>query len=185
MRTKLILLTLTLIFVSASFSQSKFNVGASFNLGVPIGDFSNIAKTAIGGSINSEYVFSDQVSATFAVYYHSYSSKVPTIAIDGSTFDFSVEAIPILLGLKYFFNKSFFTTLEAGAHIMRVKADVYLGDDLSTDFKTKFGAGFGLGYRIQLAEASLFEMTGVYQYVQDDFSSISLRATVLVLLGNL
>jgi hypothetical protein len=36
-----------------------------------------------------------------------------------------------------------------------------------------------------MAEASLFEMMGVYQYVQDDLSSISLRATVLVLLGNL
>jgi len=160
-------------------------VQQTLNLGVPLGDFSDIAKTAIGGSINSEFVFSDKISATFAVYYHSYSSKIPTVAIDGSTFDFSLEAIPVILGLKYFFNKSFFGTLEAGAHIMRVKADVYLGDNLSTDFKTKYGAGLGLGYRIQLAEASLFEMTGVYQYVQDDFSSISLRATVLVLLGNL
>jgi len=60
MRTKLIILALAVIFVSTSFSQSKINVGASFNLGVPLGDFSDIAKTAIGGSINSEYVFSDQ-----------------------------------------------------------------------------------------------------------------------------
>lgn len=51
--------------------------------------------------------------------------------------------------------------------------------------RTKFGAGLGLGYRMQLAEASLFEITGVYQYVQNDLSSISLRATILVLLGNL
>ena len=185
MRTKIFILVLTALLVSASFSQSKFNVGASLNLGVPLGDFSDIAKTAIGGSINSEYVFSDKVSATLAVYYYSYSSEIPTVAIDGSTYDFSIEAIPVILGLKYFFNKSFFGTFEAGAHIMRVKADVYLGDNLSTDFETKFGAGLGLGYRIQLAEASLFEMTGVYQFIQDDLSSISLRATVLVLLGNL
>ena len=185
MRTKLIILSLVVFFVSQNFSQSKLNAGASFNIGVPLGDFSNIAKTAIGGSINTEYVFSDQVSATLAVYYFSYSSKIPTIAIDGSTYDFSVEAIPIILGLKYFLNKSFFGTIEAGLNIMRVKADVYLGDNLSTDFQTKYGTGLGLGYRIQLAEASLFEMTGVYQYVQDDLSSISLRATILVLLGNL
>lgn len=185
MRTKLIILALAVFFVSASFSQNKINVGASLNLGIPLGDFSDIAKTAIGGSINTEYVFSEKISATFAVYYHSYSSKIPTVAIDGSTFDFSIEAIPVILGLKYFINNSFFGTLEAGAHLMRVKADVYLGDNLSTDFETKFGAGFGLGYRIQLAEASLFEITGVYQYVQDDLSSISLRATVLFLLGNL
>ncbi len=90
MQTKLIFLILTVISVSASFSQSKINVGASFNLGVPIGDLSDIAKTAIVGSINSEYVFSDQLFATFAIYYHSYSSRIPTVAIDGSTFDFLV-----------------------------------------------------------------------------------------------
>ncbi len=185
MRIKIFTLGLTVLFVSASYSQCKFNVGASLNLGVPVSEFSDIAKTAIGGSINSEYVFSDKVSATLAVYYYSYSSEIPTVAIDGSTYDFSIEAIPIILGLKYFFNKSFFGTIEAGTHFMRVKADVYLGDNLSTDFETKFGAGLGLGYRIQLAEASLFEMTGVYQYVQDDLSSISLRATLLVLLSNL
>ncbi len=185
MRIKIFTLALTVLFVSAIYSQSKFNVGASLNLGVPVGEFSDIAKTAIGGSINSEYDFSDKVSATLAVYYYSYSSEIPTVAIDGSTYDFSIEAIPLILGIKYFINKSFFGTFEAGAHFMRVKADVYLGDNLSTDFETKFGAGLGLGYRIQLAEASLFEITGVYQYVQDDLSSISLRATVLVLLGNL
>jgi len=185
MRTKLNILALAVIFASTSFSQSKINIGASFNLGVPVGEFSDIAKTAIGGSINSEYVFSDKIYATLAVYYYSYSSEIPTVAIDGSTYDFSIEAIPVILGIKYFFNKSFFGTIEAGAHFMRVKADVYLGDNLSTDFETKSGAGLGLGYRIQLAEASLFEIMGVYQYVQDDLSSISLRATVLVLLGNL
>ena len=185
MRIKFIIPFLILFFVTQNFSQSKFNAGASFNIGVPIGDFSNIAKTAIGGSINSEYVFSDHISATFSVYYYSYSSKVPTIAIDGSTYDFSIEAIPIILGVKYFLNKSFFGTIEAGAHIMRVKAEVYLGDNLSTEYKSKYGAGLGMGYRLKLAEASLFEITGVYQYVQDDLSSISLRATILILLGNL
>ena len=88
-------------------------------MGVPLGDFSDIAKTAIGGSINSEYVFSDKVSATFSVYYHSYSSKIPTTATNGSTYDFSVEAIPVILGLKYFFNKSFFGTAET-VHILCV-----------------------------------------------------------------
>ena len=145
MRTKHVILALVVFFVSESFSQSKFNVGASLNLGIPVGDFSDIAKTAIGGSINSEYVFSDNISATFAVYYYSYASKIPTLAVDGSTFDYSIEATPVILGLKYFLNKSFFGTLEAGAHIMRVKADVYLGDNLSTDFETKFGAGLRPG----------------------------------------
>lgn len=116
------------------------------------GDLSNLVKTGIGGSINSEYRFSDKISAMLTVYYYSYASKVPTIAIGGSTYNFSIDAIPVIAGVRYYLDKSFFSTVEFGLHFMRVSADVYLGDNLSTDFKTKYGIGFGAGYRIDLAE---------------------------------
>jgi len=184
---RLILLVICLIiFLPTSFyTQSKFNLGGSFNVAIPVGEFSDIAKTGIGGSINSEYRFSDKISATLAVYFYSYSSKVPTIAIGGSTYDFSIEAIPVIVGARYYISKSFFGTVELGAHFTRVSAEVYLGDNLSTDYKAKYGIGAGAGYRITLAETSVLEFTGVYQYVEDDLSSISLRATVLILIGNL
>jgi hypothetical protein len=185
MRTKYLIFILLLIIFSECYSQSKFNLGASFNLGIPTGNFSNLAKTAIGGSINSEYVFSDKLSATFAVYYHSYTSEIPKFAVGGVTYKIFIDAIPVIVGLKYYLNNEFFGTIEAGAHFMRVRADVYLGDNLSTEYEPKYGGGIGIGYRISLAEASAFELTGVYQIVQDNLDSFSLRATVLVLLGNL
>jgi len=177
---------LFLLFFSINiFSQSKFNVGGSFNIGFPVGDFSDLVKTAIGGSINSEYRFNEKISATLGVFYHSYNSEIPKVAIGGSTYDFSVEAIPVVAGVRYYFNPTTFGIVEAGAHFMRITADVYLGEDLSTDYKTKFGAGLGVGYRIRIADPSVFELSAVYQYVQDNLSSVSLRATVLILLGNL
>ena len=185
MRIKLFVVIITLLLLQDSFSQSKFNLGASFNVGLPVGDLFNLVKTGIGGSINSEYRFSDKISATFAVYYYSYKSKILTIAIGGSTYDFSIDAIPVIAGARYYIDESFFSTVELGLHFMRVSADVYLGDNLSTDYKTKYGIGVGAGYRIDLAETSVFEISGVYQYLQDNFSSISLRATVVILISNL
>jgi hypothetical protein len=178
-------LAFIIILLPESYSQSKFNIGGSFNVGIPVGDLSDIAKTGIGGSVNSEYRFGDKISATFAVYYYSYPSKVPTIAVGGSTYDFRIDAIPVIAGARYYLNDSFFGTVEAGAHFSRVSADVYLGDNLSTDYKAKYGIGVGGGYRIRLAEPSVFEITAVYQYVEDNLSSISLRATILILTGNL
>jgi hypothetical protein len=185
MRLIFLLVTLLFLWLPNSYSQSKFNLGGSFKVGIPVGDLSDIAKTGIGGSINSEYRFSDKISATFAVYYYSYPSKVPTIAVGGSTYDFSIDAIPVIAGVRYYIDNSFFVTGEVGAHFTRVSADVYLGENLTTDYEVKSGIGAGTGYRIYLSEASVFEITGVYQYVEDNLSSVSLRATILILMGNL
>ena len=87
---------------------------------------------------------------------------MPTIAIGGSEYDFSIDEIPVIAGASYCKDKSFFDTVELGTHFTRVSADVYLGENLSTDYKAKYGIGAGAGYRINLAEASVLEFTGVY-----------------------
>jgi hypothetical protein len=78
--------------------------------------------------------------------------------------------------------------IETGAHFFRVSADVsdvYNKEKLSTDYDTKFGAGAGAGFRYQLAEQSVFELSGIFNYVTDDLNSISVRATILILLDKL
>ena len=44
-----------LFFITTALSQSKFNLGASFNVNFPVGSFNDIAKTGVGGSIIGEY----------------------------------------------------------------------------------------------------------------------------------
>jgi hypothetical protein len=187
---KKLLLPLFFLFLisTISFSQSKFNAGASFNLGFPIGTFSDIAKTGIGGSIIGEYVVSNRVSIILSVSYQNFPGDFNKFALGGKTYDVSVNSIPLLASARYYFNESLFGILETGAHFFRVSADVsdiYNKDKLSTEYETKFGAGAGAGYRYQLAEQSVFELSGVFNYVTDDLNSIALRAAILILLDKL
>lgn len=183
-------LILLLIAVTGIYNlaQSRFNAGASFNLGMPVGSFSDIVKTGIGGSLIGEYSINSKVSLTLSVSYQNFDSNLDRIAAGGAAYDFSVNSIPILAGAKYFFNPAFFGTVEAGVHLYRVSADVYTGfakESLSTSFTSKFGAGAGAGFRIQLAEQSVFELSGLINLVEDDLNSVLFRASIMILLDKL
>ena len=182
-------ITLLFILVNAvAFSQSRFNAGASFNIGFPTGSFADLAHTGIGGSAIGEFAFSEKISATFSASYQNFPGKGEGFATGGNVYDFSVNSIPVLAGVRYYFSKEFFGTFEAGVHFLRVTADiydVYSEEKLSTDYEAKYGGGSGAGYRYRLAEPSVLEISGNYQFVQDEFNSFSLRIGILILLDNI
>ncbi len=168
--------------------QSMFNAGASFNIGFPSGSFSDLAKTGTGGSAIGEFAFSEKVSATLSASYQNFPGKGEGFAAQGNVYDFSVNAIPVLAGVRYYLSQEIFGTFEAGVHFLRVSADiydVYSEEKISTDYQAKYGAGLGMGYRYRLAEPSVLEISGIYQLVEDDFNSFALRIGVLILLDNI
>ncbi|NNJ53823.1 MAG: outer membrane beta-barrel protein, partial [Ignavibacteriaceae bacterium] len=112
MKKFLLLLSLLMLLSLDSFSQSKFNAGAYFNLGFPIGSFSDVAKTGTGGSLFGEYVVSSPVSITLAVSYQNFPGDFNKFAVGGKTYDVSVNSIPILAGIRYYFDEMFFGILE-------------------------------------------------------------------------
>ena len=183
------IITLLIILLSISiFAQSRFNAGASFNLGFPSGSFSDLAKTGIGGSAIGEFAFNEKVSTTLSASYQNFPGKGEGFAVQGEVYDFSVNAIPVLAGVRYYFSQEFFGTFEAGVHFLRVSADiydVYSEEKVSTDYQAKYGGGIGAGYRYRLAEPSVLEFSGNYQIVQDDFNSFSLRIGILILLDKI
>ena len=183
------ILPLFLIFISfSSFAQSKFITGASFNIGFPSGSFADIATTGIGGSIIGEYAFDEKISSTLSVSYQNFPGEIPDIAVQGVVIDISVNSIPVLAGIKYFFSKDFFGTLEAGAHFVKVNvniSDLYNEEQYPTDYEAKFGGGIGAGYRNNLSEQSVFELSALYQVVEDDYNSFALRLGILILLDKL
>jgi hypothetical protein len=188
MKKKLLILFFLSFFSVFSFSQSKFNLGASFNLGMPFGSFNDITNTGIGGSIIGEYAVNSRVSIILSIYYQNFPGDFNKFAVGGKAYDVSVNSVPLLAGIRYYFNESFFGILKTGPHFVRVSADVsdiYSKEKLSTDFEAKFGAGAGAGFRYKLAEQSVFEFSGVLNYVTDDFNSIALSASVLILLDKL
>jgi hypothetical protein len=187
--TKIIFISLYCVLIGTSlFGQSRFNAGASFNIGFPTGSFSDLAKTGIGGSAIGEFAFSEKVSVTLSASYQNFPGKGEGFAVQGEVYDFSVNAIPILAGVRYYFSQEFFGTFEAGVNFLRVSADiydVYSEEKVSTDYQAKYGGGIGVGYRYRLAEPSVMEISGNYQLVQDDFNSFSLRIGILILLDNI
>ena len=183
------IITLLIILLSTSiFAQSRFNAGASFSIGFPTGTFSDLAKTGIGGSAIGEFAFNEKVSATLSASYQNFPGDGEAFAYQGKAYDFSVNAIPILAGVRYYFSQEFFGTFEAGVHFLRVSADiydVYSEEKVSTDYQAKYGGGIGAGYRYRLAEPSVLEFSGNYQIVQDEFNSFSLRIGILILLDKI
>jgi hypothetical protein len=184
-----IYITLFIFIITAPlFSQSRFNAGASFNMGFPIGSFSDLAKTGIGASAIGEFALSEKVSAILSASYQNFPGNSEGIAYQGKVIDFSVNSIPLMAGLRYYFSQEFFGMLEAGVDFLKVSAniyDLYSNEKISTDYQTKYGGGIGVGYRYRLAEASVLEMSGLYQLVEDDFNSVNLRVGILILLDNI
>jgi hypothetical protein len=182
-------ITLSLLILDCTiFGQSRFNAGASFNIGFPSGSFSDLAKTGIGGSAIGEFAFNPDISATISASYQNFPGKGEGFATGGNVYDFSVNSIPVLAGVRYYFSHEFFGAFEAGVHFLRVTADiydVYSEDKVSKDFQAKFAGGIGAGYRYRLAEPSVLEISGNYQIVQDDFNSFTIRIGILILLDNI
>lgn len=181
-------LLLSLLLASTLTAQIHFNTGASFNIGIPTGSFSDLVETGIGGSIIGELVFSDKLSATISGSYQNFPGKGEGFAVQGKVIDFSIQAIPVLAGVRYYFVNDIFGFAETGVHFLRVTADiydVYSEEKVSTDYEAKYAGGIGIGYRYQLAAPSVFELSGAYQIVQDDFNSFTIRLGVLILLDNI
>ena len=99
----LIIFFIILINISTA-AQSKFNAGASFNLGIPTGAFSDLAITGVGGSLIGEYAFTEMISATLSASYQNFPGNAETFAVQGKAVDFSVNAIPLLAGMRYYFS---------------------------------------------------------------------------------
>ena len=188
MPTRIYLYLSIFLFTMSTFSQSRFNAGASFNIGFPTSTFSDLAQTGIGGSAIGEFAFNKKISVILSASYQNFPGKGEGFAVQGEVYDFSVNAIPVLAGVRYYFSDEFFASIETGVHFLRVTADIYdiySEEKVSTNYKAKFGGGVGTGYRYRLAEPSVLEVSGAYQIVEDEFNSFLIRIGILILLDNI
>ena len=188
MTNKYFLLLIIFTFIATTHSQSRFNAGASFNIGFPTGSFADVAKTGIGGSVIGEYVFNKNISVTLSGSYQNFPAEFEDVAIQGHVISVSLTAIPVLAGLRYYFNNEFFGIVEAGVQFIKANANlynVYNNDKYSTEYESKYAGSLGFGYRYQLAKPSVFELSGTYQIVEDDFNSFSFKLGILILLDNI
>ena len=82
----------------------------------------------------------------------------------------------------------FFVALTAGVNFLKADADIsnlYSDEKVSSDYQSKLTVGVGGGYRTNISEQALVEISGHFNIVEDDFSTITMRAAILILLDNL
>ena len=192
MKNKIIFtLLLGLLFLSSNNAQSPFRAGASFNVIFPIGDYTNLAYTGVGGSLDADYSITPEWSFLLSSAYSNLTSKIPQIGMDSKAIDFSINAINILVGGRYNFNYDFFVLAKSGLSYIKLHANIYDSpsnskNDVSSDYEPYFTAAFGGGYRYNLAEGkSDFEFSAIYNYVEGDrinFNTFQLNASILIYL---
>ena len=192
MKNKIIFtLLLGILLLSSINGQSPFRAGASFLVISPTGDYTKLAKTGVGGSLDADYSFSPEWTILLSSDYSSLTSKIPQIGVDSKAIDFSIKSVNILAGVRYSFNYSFFALAKSGLSYIKLHANIYDSpsnseNDVSSDYEPYFTIAFGGGYRYNLAkDKSDFELSAIYNFVEGDvidFNTFQLKASLLVYL---
>ncbi|HMH21271.1 MAG TPA: hypothetical protein VK563_05825 [Puia sp.] len=107
--------------MAQSSKEQTFTFGAGINLALPLGDFGKGYSFGLGGQVQGEYLFTENVSGIVSAGYTSFFGK-------SQTFDFgagpqtiknpSVGLIPILAGIRFYPSEQFFIGAQAGLGIL-------------------------------------------------------------------
>ncbi len=112
---KILLITL-MILVTGLFAQSKkITLDGALELGVPMGDFADVAGMGIGFSAKGYYDYSEKLDYTARIGYTYFGGK------EFAGFDYSYAMIPIMVGAKYKFLEStpeLYGSVEAGFNLV-------------------------------------------------------------------
>ena len=109
----------------ANAQNGRFSVGAE--LGLPMGDFGDVASMGFGGSLRYELPVSDNIGVTATAGYLMFSGK------SEGGFDFpDWSMIPVQIGGKYYITdnqEGLYFGVEVGIHSSKVKTPAYTYTD--------------------------------------------------------
>jgi hypothetical protein len=115
---------------------------ADTEFGIPLGNYSDVNSVGGGVSVTGEYLLLEMLSATLRIGFEAHVDR--TLGTASS----HVNAIPILLGTKYFIGpdrQGMFGAFELGMFDLMSSRTVGTANGTSND--VKFGMGVGLGYQ--------------------------------------
>lgn len=162
---RIFLATLVTCLVSSG-AFAQFSAG--LELGLPLGDFGDLAKMGFGASVRYDKEIQDKLSWTATGGFLSYSNKDQ----GGTSISGSTTMIPIMGGVKYYFNESnngLYAGADLGLVFASFSADIPGFGSYSTS-ETKFGFAPGVGYRV-----SSFDFSARFNLVSD-LNSLGFRA---------
>jgi len=157
---------LSVLFTGFINAQSQgISIGA--NVALPMGDWSDGANTGFGGTATYERSFAPNIVGQVYAGYITFGGD------EAEGFSYSYSMIPIMAGVKYFFQpgKGFYANALLGVHMFTADVDVpaeyeayYSG---GSETSTEFSFGVGAGYEIPVGGKNAVDITAHYMLISD------------------
>ena len=125
---------------SKSDKHLKFSVGVE--AGLPLGDFKEVSKFGIGGSVQGEYAVMESLGLTLNAGFLSFAGKTVDLGGFGSVKYGSTKLIPVLAGAKYYFTEKVYGHAQLGVSFLSYKDT---GEDAETSSSSAFTYAPGIG----------------------------------------
>lgn len=102
--------------------QGDFHFGVGLNLALPVGTFNDFNSFGVGGHVQGEYNFTDQITGVLTTGYTTFFGKTYSYnfgpGASGSVKQPSVGLIPIVIGPRFYPVDQFFVGVQAGLGIL-------------------------------------------------------------------
>lgn len=122
--------------------EHNLRLGVDTEVGIPLGNYADVNSVGGGAILNGELALLDQLSGTLRIGFEAHMNRTLAGA------DSHVNAIPMLLGAKYFTGpdrQGIFGAFEFG--MFDLMSSVSRGAVSATANNLRFGMGVGFGYQ--------------------------------------
>jgi hypothetical protein len=148
-------------FFSANAQDTKtgFHFAGGLRLALPVGDLHKVSSFGIGGELQGENMFSENVSGLISAGYTSFAGKT----VNGFKYG-SSGIIPVLAGVRFYPSTSFFVGAKAGV-----------------SFSTESGGGSAFTYEPQIGlNGDKYQFSlGYNAWTKNSFTSASIGLSAL------
>ena len=172
---KLLVVVLALIcFTSVSEAQKRdMFIGGGVEISLPQGDFGDAFTLGYGATASFEMPFSKQLHAIATAGYIMWSADEDNW---GANTDVTSGSIPILGGVKYYFDKKggFYVLGQAGFYMSSESVEVG-GVEIFDDSESDFAVRAGGGYEMPLGKKAILDISAFYVMIEDA-NNIGVRA---------
>jgi len=184
MKKVLVTIVALFLFVGISQAQNKMYLNIGGNVALPMGNFGDVAGTGFGGTAQFEMQFTPQLLGTATAGYITWGGK--DFSTLGTKYSYTYSAIPILVGVKYFFMPSggFYGHGQLGLYMFSwdFEAPTYTIGGVTyggkqSESSSEFTFAFGPGYELPLSPKLNLDLSAAY-IVISDLGHIGIRAGV-------
>src|SRR5688572_15740630 len=141
-------------------------LGAGVALGLPLGDFGDLAVFSVGGLLDFDWVLSPALSATGRAGYIYH-------VLDSDLEDFSLSTVPIWVGVKYYLGSAEASTRLFGMGELGLN---YTMAEVSGFSDSEVNLGLNVGVGIELGAVSIRGFLALFD-IGDAGESLSLMAS--------